>query len=273
MVINHIYYQSKDKRDAYYYRRPNGLDEYVLILAYTPAYFHSDTSRYLLGQHQIFIYDKNQPQLMYASDQDFIHDWFHFDMTDIEREDFLKSGIPFGVPITIDDPAIMSEYIRIMAIEFNTGRKNREQILGELLSAFFLKLSDQIRDHGAPQQKKLPYSHTFLDLRSNLKSFPYQEWSLQRAADFVNMSKTWFQHNYKELFGISFSKDLINCRVDYAKRILLQNDYPIFMVADLCGYKSDIYFMRQFKEQTGFTPSEYRAQHIQTVKYPEANPK
>ena len=145
MVIKHIHYQTNDKKEEYYYSRPSGIDEYVLILAHTPAFFHSNGKKYLLGKYQLFIYDKGQPQLMYASDGDFVHDWFHFDMTDTEREAFNKLGIPFGEPILVDEPSVLSEYIRMMAIEFNSGGAHSEEIIVNLMRSFFFKLSDQIR--------------------------------------------------------------------------------------------------------------------------------
>lgn len=258
MIIKHIHYQSRDPKGTYYYSRPDGINEYVLILAHTPAYFHSHGVQYLLEPYQLFIYDKLQPQLMYSADCDFKHDWFHFDMTDEERDAFGSLGIPFGKPITIDEPLILSEYIRMMAIEHSSGSQMNTAVLAHLLTAFFIKLSDQIANHRSADHARFAYSRRFSELRFNLMSFPYQDWSLERAADLLNMSKTWFQHNYKKAFGVSFIKDLIYCRIEYAKRILLQNDYPVSYVAALCGYKSDVYFMRQFKDQTGFTPTEYR---------------
>lgn len=258
MLIRYIHYQSCDPQ--YYHSRPDGLDEYVLILAHSPAYFHTDDTRYLLKESQLFLYDKGKFQLMYGSDGPFIHDWFHFDMTHEEREEFERLGIPFGKPISVGAPAVLSEYIRMLAVEFNAGGKQSPKVIEMLLKAFFFKLSDQIGQMVESDRESLSYYQEFNNLRSNIKSFPYQEWSLERAAQFVSMSKTWFQHKYKELFGVSFCTDVINFRIDYAKRVLLRNDYPVGYVAQLCGYNSDIYFMRQFKEKTGFTPSEYRTQ-------------
>ena len=198
---------------------------------------------------------------MYASDGDFVHDWFHFDMTDTEREAFNKLGIPFGEPILVDEPSVLSEYIRMMAIEFNSGGAHSEEIIVNLMRSFFFKLSDQIRSQrDVGSEERSQYFHAFNELRSAIRNFPYQDWSLEKAANAVNMSKTWFEYNYKKLFVTSFREDLISSRIEYAKRVLLQTNDSIANIADICGYKSDIYFMRQFKNKTGFTPTEYRNQ-------------
>ena len=258
MLIKFIHYQSLDPK--YYHSRPEGLNEYVLVLAHTPAYFHSEEKKYLLRESQIFIYDKGSSQLMYSTDGVFIHDWFHFDMDISEREKFLALNIPLGEPISAREPAILSEYIRMIAVEFNSGSTHSARIIDSLLNSFFMKLSDQIHTPQDPLCHNSEYYRELNDLRSDMRTFPYHDWTLERVSSTVNMSKTWFQHHYKKIFGVSFYKDLIDFRIDYAKRVLLRNDYPINYVAELCGYKSDVYFMRQFKEKTGFTPSEYRFQ-------------
>lgn len=33
--------------------------------------------------------------------------------------------------------------------------------------------------------------------------------------------------------------------------------------AEKCGYDSEIYFMQQFKKETGFTPAEFKKQEFE----------
>ncbi|HCL04174.1 MAG TPA: AraC family transcriptional regulator, partial [Lachnoclostridium phytofermentans] len=44
----------------------------------------------------------------------------------------------------------------------------------------------------------------------------------------------------------------------YAKDLLSKTNMPIKEVANECGYKNEVHFMRQFKSIVGVTPSEYR---------------
>ena len=43
-----------------------------------------------------------------------------------------------------------------------------------------------------------------------------------------------------------------------AKQLLKTTDLRINEVASSCGYQNSTHFMRQFKEKTGISPSEYR---------------
>jgi transcriptional regulator GlxA family with amidase domain len=72
------------------------------------------------------------------------------------------------------------------------------------------------------------------------------------------MSRSAFQHAYKKHFGMTFIEDLVKSRVSYAKMLLSTTNMNITDISVSSGYHSYVHFARQFKEQTGYTPSEYR---------------
>ncbi|MDR3645785.1 MAG: AraC family transcriptional regulator [Clostridia bacterium] len=260
MIIKQIAYQTLVPKESFRYDRPHGIDEYVLVLAHTPAYFCADGIRFLLRPHQLFIYNKLQPQLFYSGDTDFLQDWFHFDMTEEEAAGFGALGIPFGRPIPISNTYLLSEYIRLLAIEHSQAAAHRSEIVSDLLRCFFMRLSDLIH---APEDEKTrhPYYHILNPIRAGLMSFPYRNWSAEQLAQSLHMSKSWFQHNYREIFGIPFQRDLIEIRILYAKKLLAQSNDSIEQIAQQCGYNNDVHFMRQYKKETGLTPNEYRMQN------------
>ena len=46
-----------------------------------------------------------------------------------------------------------------------------------------------------------------------------------------------------------------------AKRLLVETNNSVSLIAEKCGYENDSYFMRQFKSHIGITPSEYRKKY------------
>ena len=68
-----------------------------------------------------------------------------------------------------------------------------------------------------------------------------------------------FQHLYKKLFGTTVIKDIIEGRTKRAKRLLSSTRLTIKEISTRCGYTNEYSFMRQFKEQVGKTPTEYRS--------------
>ena len=92
-----------------------------------------------------------------------------------------------------------------------------------------------------------------------MQSQPYKGFTAREMAESLEISPSYFQHLYKEFFGIPFKTDLINIRLDYARGLILNTDLKLERVAQLCGYNSEIHFYRQFREKTGMTPREYLA--------------
>ena len=98
-------------------------------------------------------------------------------------------------------------------------------------------------------------------LRSQIYNMPYNDWNIEGLAHQLTMSKSYFQHLYKEIFGISVMNDVIQSRIEHSKYLLSTTDISITQIAQMCGYKCDLHFMRQFKTRMQMTPSEYR-KHI-----------
>ena len=83
-------------------------------------------------------------------------------------------------------------------------------------------------------------------------------WTIDELSKLVNLSPSRFQVVYKNIFGISPIDDLIKARVAAAKNMLCVLDTPVFEIARALGYNNQFHFIRQFKKQTGFSPTEYR---------------
>ena len=77
-------------------------------------------------------------------------------------------------------------------------------------------------------------------------------------AEFIGLSRSELQHLYKKNFGVTLMEDVISGRMEKAKALLARSKLTIAEIAAKCGYKTEFHFMRQFKQKTGFTPSEFR---------------
>ena len=93
-------------------------------------------------------------------------------------------------------------------------------------------------------------------LRKAIYDEPERKWTIDEMAKLMMLSKAYFQRMYKQRFGITVSADIINARIEKAKRLLSEGT-TIVETAELCGYSSDVYFTHQFKKETGMTPSEW----------------
>lgn len=88
--------------------------------------------------------------------------------------------------------------------------------------------------------------------------------SINKMADEVYLSTTYLSSLFKQEMGVTINRYLTDIRIEYAKTLLLDQSLKLYQIADMVGYEDSAYFTRIFKNQTGFTPKEYREQKILT---------
>ncbi|MBQ8923100.1 MAG: substrate-binding domain-containing protein [Oscillospiraceae bacterium] len=95
-------------------------------------------------------------------------------------------------------------------------------------------------------------------LRQKMRESPAEAWTVERLCAESDLPKSTLQKHYKQQFGKSLFEDLIEFRIDAAKRLLTETSLPLSEISEACGYSAESYFMKQFKRITGLTPTEYR---------------
>ncbi|MBR3267664.1 MAG: diguanylate cyclase [Oscillospiraceae bacterium] len=114
-------------------------------------------------------------------------------------------------------------------------------------------------------EKASPYYREFVNLRERIYSNPQDDWSIDSMCRDLILSRGYFQKLYTRCFGISFTQDVINSRIELSKRLLSSTDYSIAYIADQSGYSNYVHFMHQFKKIVGITPTEYRRRKRQST--------
>ncbi|MCR5306413.1 MAG: substrate-binding domain-containing protein [Oscillospiraceae bacterium] len=127
----------------------------------------------------------------------------------------------------------------------------------EEISAIAVRHLEESRE-SQQSEKSSPYYREFVSLRERIYSNPQEDWSIDQMCRDLILSRGYFQKLYTRCFGISFTQDVINSRIEYSKRLLSGTDYSIAYIADQSGYSNYVHFMHQFKKIVGITPTEYR---------------
>ena len=87
------------------------------------------------------------------------------------------------------------------------------------------------------------------------------DFSLQMAADHFGLTPSNFSHYFKNTVGVGLSEYVQEIRRMEACRLLAETDEPVQEVGRLVGMPNVSSFIRSFKQQTGLTPGQYRAEH------------
>ena len=140
----------------------------------------------------------------------------------------------------------------------------RDFITEQELSGIISELETKLNKKHLNSRRNRIHMTNIYDLRKEIYKNPQKKWTVSELARMMSLSDAYFQRMYKKTFQVSVSTDLIHARIEMAK-LLLSEGTPIAETAEYCGYSSDVYFMHQFKKETGKTPTEWINRHINDI--------
>jgi AraC-like DNA-binding protein len=134
-----------------------------------------------------------------------------------------------------------------------------------LFSIFkILSTTDEYRLLSSPAFLK-PYTATENDSLMSVIQFIHQNFQkdikVAELLEISNMSNTTFFTSFKKLYRMTFKKYLLNIRIGYACRLIVNGTYNISQIAYESGFENLSNFNRQFKAIKGCTPGEYKKHH------------
>lgn len=84
---------------------------------------------------------------------------------------------------------------------------------------------------------------------------------LTDAADIANMSPTAFSRYFKQRMQKSFSQFVIELKIGYACKLLMQHQFSILQICYECGFQNVSNFNKLFKNFTELSPKQFQLKH------------
>lgn len=205
-----------------------------------------------------YVFYHKQETTSYSSYQEdaFIHDFFRFDITDEEFKDY---NLPTATLLSVPFSEKLETLLKMLTQAYFTPSQRRTETLHLTGSLFLSSISEHLAQSGLSVQQDAKYP-TLLDMRLDIYHYPQQLWTVETMAKRAMVSVSYFQHIYKETFGISPINDVIQARITMAENLLLFSNKKESEIAQLCGYNNVEHFVRQFRKCNGITPSRFRAE-------------
>ena len=75
----------------------------------------------------------------------------------------------------------------------------------------------------------------------------------------LGVSKSHLIRVFRAAMGMPPGQYLTAVRIEAAKQLLTHREYPLEVVASLCGFSGANYLCRVFRKATGMTPAAWRA--------------
>ncbi|MEZ0131306.1 helix-turn-helix domain-containing protein, partial [Flavobacterium sp. LBUM151] len=92
-----------------------------------------------------------------------------------------------------------------------------------------------------------------------LKNITDPDLSVESLAEIMNMSRSTLYRKIKDISNLS-PNELINLvRLKRAAELLLKENYKMYEIAEMVGYKSQTSFGRNFQKHFAMSPSDYIA--------------
>ena len=84
--------------------------------------------------------------------------------------------------------------------------------------------------------------------------------SVDDVLEQVPMSRSTLERRFARLIGHTPKAEILRVRLDRVKRLLAETDYSLAAIASMTGFKHAEYLSTVFKQKTGQTPGQFRAE-------------
>lgn len=195
----------------------------------------------------------NSYQFLPDNDQPVEHFWVDFYGARAER---MLTCLDERVPVSmislvrpIEFEIIFEEMIKIYK-EFAINKRYQaivclERLMGIIYSAFI-----------ETNTKKLRYDF-IVDIADKIKLSPIIKYDFKKISKQNGISYDHFRVLFREYNHMSPYDYLLQCRMEYAAKILHGDEILIKDLASLCGFNEISSFSRMFKKRMGVSPAKY----------------
>lgn len=233
--------------------------DYCMYLFRSPVIFNIDGAEKVHGGCTAIIYKSGSRQCFRGTaGKGLKYDMVSFRMSSSDRQYITDI---FDMPIKLSDDFMMSSAIKSMKIYLDMYGYRKEEYCELYMRAIFIGL-EQAQRLTKSENNNIPKYPMLQRLRRHIYDNPMIEWSVGMVCRQLSISKTYFHRIYADAFGTTFTQDVIESRLLYASQLLAETDLSVSAIAEKCGYDSDAYFMRQFRQHRGCTPTEYRKRKL-----------
>ncbi len=230
--------------------RTRGTNDWLLLHFKCPVIFNIFNQEHHIDAETCILIEPRTSYSFYPDGCELVHDWIHFLVSDEDEFRALKIDINnFFKPI---DPSFITSSIKKCELELIEKDIFYKELVSAEVTNMFIKLKRQL------QRNYVSYhDNTLRNIKIQIYNNPEKFDDIDALAKSANLSTSRFSVLYKNMFGISPKKDIINARISKAKYLMSLGSQSLLEVSELCGYQNIYHFIRQFRTVTGITPGAY----------------
>jgi len=139
------------------------------------------------------------------------------------------------------------------------GRADESRAAATLLKGLLIDLTTSSERTMGDQAKPTEQQRAIYALAAEVRAAPQEFSSVKTMARRVYLSVDHFSRLFQHVTGQRPGQFLIDARTDHARQLLRESSQSVGKIAEVLGYRDIYFFSRQFKQQTGLSPTQYRA--------------
>jgi len=156
-----------------------------------------------------------------------------------------------GVMVPYSENTFIPIYNELLNVAF-TDAQAAECLVMELLHKLNAEIYRREYTHKKPAETAC--SKVLHYISENLE----KPITLEQLADMVHLDKSYLVRLFRNTYGKTPIRMLIQLRLDHASDLVTGTDLPIGEIAAACGYPSASYFTAEYKKHFGTTPMQQR---------------
>ena len=181
--------------------------------------------------------------------------WLHF-IPDVSEADPGGTTIPIPVTGHVPNP---EKIIILMKQLQDTIRTYQINVLTDYLTTTILcELSSQCLSGHGKDSSLILRQQIYNDILDYVKWYLDTNLKVTDIAKHFGYNEKYLSHLFHSIKGISLKQYILEEKISQSKYFLSDTNKTISAIAEDLGFNDSHNFMKQFKKQTGMTPTEYR---------------
>lgn len=189
------------------------------------------------------------------------------DMDNSPYEKFASEHFPdYDFPDVINlhqSPRFEILFRNIYEAYINNGRKNQfflKTYLMQILMDAYMEWT-RVKALQNPSRSKLLNYSKVMSVKKHIEANFTSRIKLDELAQIAGVSPNFLCKAFKDITNVNVIEFVNECRVNLAKKDLIETNKTIKEISFDCGFANDTYFYTIFKKKESISPAEYREKH------------
>ena len=136
----------------------------------------------------------------------------------------------------------------------NLSKFERLQDLNQAFCSIFKIIIDAVEQQNSSKNDQIAAAvHQHISAR-----FSDPTLSIESIADALGLSSSYLGRVYKSITGHTILEHILEVWMQEARRLLIGSTFSVAEISERCGFSSDSYFYKIFRQENGTTPAAYR---------------